>query len=114
MIFADKGRELEITRAVRKMAIFNPIPSAVGTWDDGEAVRNIPVERLIEDPVFKDSHQSYFIQLADCVAFALLKREVPPTHHVRKYGIDRLFDKNVTGVCFKQASRDDPFGIVRR
>jgi hypothetical protein len=44
----------------------------------------------------------------------LLKREVPPTHHVRKYGIDRLFDKNVTGVCFKQASRDDPFGIVRR
>lgn len=42
MIFADKGRELEITRAVRKMAIFNPIPSAVGTWEDGEAVRNIP------------------------------------------------------------------------
>lgn len=45
--------------------------------------KNIPLERIIEDPVFKQSHQSYMIQLADCVAFSLLKREVPPTPLVR-------------------------------
>lgn len=41
--------------------------------------KNIPNDRLIEDPFFKASHQSYFLQAADFIAFALLKAEVPPT-----------------------------------
>ena len=114
MIFADEGRELEITKALRKMGAFNPIPSRLGTWEDGGRTRNIPVERVIEDPVFKRSHQSYFIQLADCAAFALLKREVNLTPHVRKYRIHKLFERSLSGVCFRKASRSDPLGIVRK
>jgi len=114
MIFADEGREAEITKALRKMSVFNPIPSRIGDWGDGTKAKNIPVERVIEDPVFKQSHQSYFIQLADAVAFALLKREVEPTPRVKRYGIDRMFDVAVAGVCFKAASPKDPLGIVRK
>jgi len=72
------------------------------------------VERIIEDPVFKDSSRSYFIQLADCVAYALLKREVEPTPRIEKYAIHKMFDDNLSGVCFKKASSQDPLGIVRK
>jgi hypothetical protein len=114
LIFADQGREHEITRALRKMSVYNPIPSMVGDWGGGVKTKNIPVQRVIEDPVFKKSHQSYFIQLADAVACALLKREVPATANIKHYGIDRLFEKCLAGVCFLPASKSDPLGIVRK
>jgi hypothetical protein len=71
-------------------------------------------ERIIEDPVFKQSHESYFSQLADCVASSLLKREVPPTPFVRRYEIHRMFERSIGAVCLRAASPQDPFGIVRK
>jgi hypothetical protein len=114
IIFADEGREPEITKAIRKMSVFNPVPSRFGRWRSGGASQNIPVQRIVEDPVFKKSHQSFFIQLADCVAFSLLKREVPPTPLVRKYEIGKMFDRTVAGVCYQKAAPRDPHGIVRK
>lgn len=114
LVVADQGREGHITRRFRKMHAFNPIPSQFGEWPGALKSKNIPVERVIEDPVFKASHQSYFIQLADCVAFSLLKREVVPTALVRKYGIHRMFERSLGAVCFRPASPRDPFGIVRK
>ncbi len=113
MIIADASREPEITKVFRKMTVFNPIPSKFGGWGAAKA-KNIPLERIIEDPVFKKSQQSFFIQLADCVAFALLKRESKPTPLVAKYGIDKFFDQCLPGVCFKHASPKDALGIVRK
>jgi Protein of unknown function (DUF3800) len=112
VIVADESRETEITKVFRKMTVFNPIPSQFGGWVGGKS-KNIPLERIIEDPVFKKSQQSFFIQLADCVAFALLKRESKPTPHVAKYQIDKFFDQCLPGVCFKYASPRDALGIVR-
>jgi hypothetical protein len=112
-IIADEGHEREITTALRKMHVFNPIPSRFGTWASGTRTQNIPTVRIIEDPVFKRSDRSYFLQLADFVAFALLKREVPPTPLIKKYGIHEMFDEALSHVCFKKASPRDPLGIVR-
>jgi Protein of unknown function (DUF3800) len=112
VIFADEGREIEITKALRKMHVFNPIPSQFGSWPTG-ATKNITTERIIEDPVFKPSDRSYLIQMADCVAFALLKREVPPTPKIAHYDIDKMFDKTLRGICFRPASPREPLGIVR-
>jgi hypothetical protein len=112
-ILADEGREREITTAIRKMRVFNPIPSRYGEWASGARTQNIPTVRIIEDPVFKQSHRSYFLQLADFVAFALLKREVSPTPAVKKYGIHEMFDEALAGICFRKASPRDPLGIVR-
>jgi len=112
-IIADEGREREITTAIRRMHVFNPVPSQYGEWASGNRTQNIPTVRIIEDPVFKRSHRSYFLQLADFVAFALLKREVDPTPAVKKYGLGKMFDETVAVKCFRPASRNDPLGIVR-
>ena len=115
MIVSDEGREREITAIFRKMNVWNPIPSAFGVWaGTTEKRKNIPLERIIEDPIFKKSHQSFFIQLVDCVAFALLKREVPATEHVKKYKLNEAFESCLSKVCFTDASPKDPLGIVRR
>lgn len=113
VIIADEGREGEITKALRRMHVHNYIPSKFGDWGKGKSAKNITTDRIIEDPVFKRSDRSYFIQLADCVAFALLKREVWPTPTIHKYGIHEMFDETLAGVCFKPASPRDPLGIVR-
>lgn len=113
IIFADEGKQVEITRAVRRMHKFNPIPSSRGGWPEGKT-RNIVVERVLEDPVFRSSRESLFIQLADCAAFALLKREAPPTPNIEKYGIHNFFEQCLAGVCYKPACHSDPLGIVRK
>jgi hypothetical protein len=113
ILIADQGREIEINRAVRRMRRFNPIPSQFGTWDGTSRTKNITVRRIIEDPIFRESHRSYLVQLADAVAFALLKREVTPTPLIEKYGINRMFDDVLSGVCFRKASPRDALGIVR-
>jgi Protein of unknown function (DUF3800) len=112
VIFADEGREFEITKALRKMHVFNPIPSQFGGWPTGPT-KNITTERIIEDPIFKASERAYLIQMADCVAFALLKSEVSPTPTIARYGVDKMFDGTLRGICFKPASPRDPCGIVR-
>lgn len=114
VMFADEGRETEITKAIRKMHVINHIPSQFGDWGGGSFTKNIVTERIVEDPIFKQSHRSYFVQLADCVAFALLKREVPPTRNVQKYRIHTMFDQALPSVCFRPASPKDPLGIVRK
>lgn len=114
IVIADEGRDVEITRVFRKMSVHNPIPSDRGTWPDGGSFRNTPMRRIIEDPVFRDSSSSYMLQLVDCVAFALLKREVPPTANISRYGINTMFEEQLAGICLKAASRTDPLGIVRK
>jgi hypothetical protein len=113
VIVADQGREREITQAIRKMHVHNLIPSRYGAWGDGSRTANITTDRVIEDPIFKESSRSYFVQLADCVAYALLKREVAPTPRIEKYGVHKMFDQTLSNVCFLPASNRDPLGIVR-
>jgi uncharacterized protein DUF3800 len=113
LLIADQGHEQEIVRLRRKLSVFNMIPSKFGSWGSG-AVKNIPLTHLVEDALFRDSAHSYFIQLADCVAFALLKRETTPTAQVRKYQLNKAFDAHLVGICITQASSGDPLGIVRK
>ena len=46
----------------------DPIPSRYGEWPTGSFTKNIPLDRIIEDPLFKKSEQSHFIQLVDFCA----------------------------------------------
>jgi hypothetical protein len=112
MIFSDEGKETQITRAFRKMGVFNFIPSRYGRWPSG-ATKNIPITHVVEEPIFKKSHQSFLIQLADCVAFALLKRETPLAFKTSKHGVPTFFEGCLSKVCFKAASPRDKLGIVR-
>lgn len=112
IVVLDEGKEGMIRRVARKMAVFNWVPSAFGVWQNGEPTKNIAVSRVLEDPVFRSSADSYFLQLADVAAFALLKREVPPTPVVERYRIHMMFEALAPTLC-RQVSPNDPDGIER-
>jgi hypothetical protein len=111
MLICDEGKEATYTRLIRRMGVFNPIPSRMGEWPDGRRTRNITVERIVEDPVFKVSQRSYFIQLADFVAYALLRRERPVASKTR-YGLDQAFEI-LNPVLLRAATANDPQGVLR-
>jgi len=112
ILVCDEGKESGYTRLARKMHVYNPIPSRFGVWNEtGTKSRNIPIERIIEDPFFKKSEQSYLIQLADFCAYSLLRREHPlPSKN--KYGLNQAF-KLLSPILVLEASRRDPEGIIR-
>lgn len=109
LLCCDQGNEVAYTKLVRKMAVYNPIPSMY-TAGPG---RNLPISSILEDPIFKVSTHSYFIQLADFCAFSLLRSE-RPTAAAIKYGFDKAFDC-LDPVLVKQAFGKDPRkkGIIR-
>ena len=112
LLICDEGKEADYTRLVRKMSVFNPIPSQFGVWrDTGQDFKNIPIDRIIEDPFFKESDKSYFIQMADWCAYALLQRERPIASR-KKYNLHKAFDR-LAPVCVLAANRKDPLGIIR-
>lgn len=111
LIICDEGKDY--TPLVRRMMVFNPIQSRFGAWPDGSLLRNLPLTRIVEDPVFRDSSRSYFIQLADFVAYALFRHEVP-LESKAKYGLHHAFDL-LHPICVRAAYARDPkrLGIIR-
>jgi hypothetical protein len=112
ILICDQGKETSYTRLVRRMYVYNPIPSQVGIWQDtGRCWKNIPLDRVVEDPFFKDSVQSYFVQLVDFCAYALLRRERPVPSKT-KYGLDTAFAV-LHPILVREARPRDPEGIIR-
>jgi len=112
ILICDEGKEIAYTKLVRRMYVYNPIPSRAGVWrDTGQSWKNIPLDRVVEDPFFKDSAQSYFVQLVDFSAYALLRRERPIPSKT-KYGLDTAFDI-LSPILVREARPRDPKGIIR-
>lgn len=112
ILVCDKGKETAYTRLVRRLYVYNPIPSQYGVWQDtGQSWKSIPLDRVVEDPFFKESAQSYFVQLVDFSAYALLRRERPVPSKT-KYGLDTAFDI-LSPILVREARPSDPEGIIR-
>jgi hypothetical protein len=112
ILVCDQGNELALTRLIRRMTVYNPIPSSFGTWQDSrKSWKNIPIDRIIEDPFFKDSSQSRFIQMCDFAAYSLLRREnqLPSKN---KYGLHQSFSR-LLPICVHEVAPRDPDGIIR-
>lgn len=114
LLFFDQGEEAEITRRVRRMRVHNPIPSKFGTWAGTQAAtKSIPLSRCIEDPIFKDSKSSYFIQLADFCAYALLRMERPIESRT-VLGYDTMYEElRPVSRAFTNPADPRKMGIVR-
>lgn len=112
ILISDEGREAAYTRLARRMQRYNPIPSAYGAWaDTGRSTKNIPLTRIIEAPFFKDSSQSYFIQLVDFCAYALLRGK-RPVESKNRYALEKAFDL-LKPILVTEATRKDSNGIIR-
>ncbi|MGL4612083.1 MAG: DUF3800 domain-containing protein [Trueperaceae bacterium] len=104
MIFADETNEVKIRRLIRKMRVYNPVPSYFGGH------RSMPITNSVEDPVMRSSDHSYFVQIADLTSHALY-RKLYPKGSYRQYNVDKLFEL-LNSILLIEASKSDPQGIV--
>jgi hypothetical protein len=106
-IVVDRTDEKKLRNLIRRLRRYNPVPNL-----GGDGFRYLPITLLVEDAVHRNSHHSYFIQLADVNAFFLLQKLIPCAF-VRRKGARNYFNRLDPVLC-KVASRSDPFGIVFR
>lgn len=77
MLIHDDGENDAVRRIVRKARRF----LTAGLLGGGGTVR-VDAKRFVDDPVARASHESYWIQLADLVAYAGWRAIVPPSRSV--------------------------------
>lgn len=105
ILFPDEGHGPFIKRLTRRKRRFQKIPGRFG------GTLSIPLERVLEDPNDRRSHDSYFIQLADWNAYAALR-----SSHVepRAPGVDPTAWDALGGTLLTHVNRvrGGPPGIV--
>lgn len=106
----DNTDGMKLQKMVRRMAVYNPVPNMASMYGMGSGYRNLPIEKIIEDPNMRDSKYSYLIQACDVVAYFLLQRFVP-NNYVRNMSAQHYYDR-LQPVLNVRASRTNQLGIV--
>lgn len=106
LLITDRTHDDQLRRLHRRMRAHNPVPSQ---FPDKPA-RQILAKRVLEDPVPRASQDSYFVQAADLIAFALARRDYPRAN-LAPYGFSGFFNL-LDPILLKEASRKDPQGVV--
>jgi hypothetical protein len=107
ILIPDHSSDHRIMRLLRQMRQYNPVPHQA---QFGPGYRNLVLARIAEDPNFRDSRHSYFVQSCDLGAF-LLYQKLMPNSYIRRKGGRNYFDILDPILC-KVASGNDPQGIV--
>jgi hypothetical protein len=106
--FEGQSRTLA-RRILRQMQVYNPVPS----WIYPGTYRQMPLRRILGDPAIKNSSDDAYLQVADIMAYALLRHDSPPTHPTPlAHDIQHAFGR-LSGLCLKAAHRADQYGVVR-
>jgi len=115
MIITDWGRVGKMRKTTRRVQRINFIPSKFGPTP-----RRQEIQKLIEDPLPKDSSQSYFIQLADlsaCVVsfYAVLTQKVGNLPKRLPAAVDMTrvaqWMEALKPSLNLKATGDDPYGV---
>lgn len=72
--------------------------------------RDMPVRAMIEDPVHRRSHDSYFVQMADVCSFCSYQF-IDPGKRMKKSGGKNYFLR-LSPILLRVASRTDEWGRV--
>jgi hypothetical protein len=109
IVFPDSTDGVRLRTYLNRMRVRNPIriPGQSGSFNFDDR----PIESLIEDPIPRESHLSYFVQAADCCVY-LLKQFIEPSGYMKKHGGNAYFRRLEPILC-RVASLNDPLGIVR-
>lgn len=107
IIFPDHTDNKKLTQLLRQMRRYNPVPNQPMF---GLGYRNLQLTHIVEDPNYRDSAHSYFIQAVDLIAY-LLYQSLAPNSYMRRKSGQNYFDRLDPILC-KVASRNDPRGIV--
>jgi hypothetical protein len=111
MVFPDNTDGQKLRRLLDEMRRKNVIK--VPADGGGYANANHPIQLIIEDPVMRDSRESYLIQAADCAAY-LFKQSIEPSAYMKRHG-GNAYLQRLSPIFCKHASKKDPsgLGIVR-
>jgi hypothetical protein len=102
MILFDRGNEHQITTHVRKL---------LGTGAGSETVHGVRIGEVIEDPIFRVSADSMFIQSTDVIAYSYKEKEFPQASR-QKHQAHKIFERKLSEICFRSnISGED--GIIR-
>ena len=105
MVLTDNTDGKKLTRLVRRMSVYNPVPNrGVG------GSRMMPLIRIIEDPHPKDSKDSYFIQACDACAYFLMQK-YRPNSYVRRQSAQHYLNR-LGPILNTKASSRNGLGIV--
>lgn len=107
MLFPDHTDDKKLTQLLRQMRHYDPVSNQPSY---GAGYRNLTLAKIIEDPNFRDSAHSYFIQAVDLAAFLLYQR-LAPSAYMRKKAGQNYFERLRPALC-TVASSTDPHGIV--
>lgn len=102
-ILCDHTDDKKLMQLVRQMRHYNPVPHSP---DYGSGYRNLPLQYIIEDPSFRDSGHSYFIQASDLAAFLLYQHLVPNKYMRKKAG--KNYFLRIKPILCCHASSTDP------
>ena len=112
VIFGQEPEEM-VTGLYHRLRNYNPVPTRHGACDDGWHTRNLPIERIIGGPAFRDPDSDYMLQAAGLVAHSLLWQEEPPGAGGDSDGLAGAFGV-LDRALNRRAARGDPRGVVRR
>lgn len=108
IILSDNTEGERLRKLVRKMRHFNSIPNMNELYTEG--YRNVPLEYVIEDPVFRDSQHSFIHQMNDVIAYCVRQKYEPNKYMIKKGGHN--FYKRLYNVVTKQVSTKNDLGLV--
>jgi len=102
LLFFDRASEKNVTTHARKL---------MNTGSSGETIPNVRIGWIIEDPIFRVSSDSIFVQAADVIAYCLKEKEFPSPSK-KKFNADRIFKNKLLERCFVSKLTDTE-GIIR-
>lgn len=87
LILSDNTQGQKVTKLLREMRRYNPIPNMIAL---GTGSRMIRLRSIIEDPVYRDSAFSYFHQIADVAAY-FARQHYEPNRFIRRKGAKNYY-----------------------
>jgi hypothetical protein len=109
LILCDHTDDQKLRTLMRRLRYYNPIPHMSGSGHGG-GYRAMPLIKIVEDPSFRDSRHSYFVQAADTAAY-LLKQYYRPCEYMIRKGARGYFSRLEPVLC-KVASSRNELGVV--
>jgi hypothetical protein len=109
LVVHDEGDEMSVRKRARKARRAGTAGSFFGT-----GMLQRPFTRLIDDPVPRNSQQSYFLQLADLNAYAAFRRLYPPPQRPVQIVPETMWDElgSARFRPVRRLYRGGPVGIV--
>jgi hypothetical protein len=110
IVFPDRTDEKQLKLHLEDMRLRNPL--FIKQRDGNRTAIDEPIRLLIEDPVCRDSRNSYFIQATDCAVF-LFKQHLQPSTYMKEHGAHAYFSTRLRSVLCTHASNQNALGVVQ-